>query len=111
MAATTKVPCESVSALVTFNDGRTAAFSVVATDPKNDVPIVRAQGISRLTPISFGSSSHLRVGQSVVAVGSPLGLDDTVTTGVISPPSDAIPATDEGSTRELALCQESLECG
>jgi putative serine protease PepD len=83
-AAMAKVPRESVSAMVTFHDGRTAAFSVVATDPKNDIAIVRAQGISRLTPISFGSSADLRVGQSVVAVGSPLGLDDTVTTGVIS---------------------------
>jgi putative serine protease PepD len=97
VAAMAKVPRESVSALVTFNDGRTAAFSVVATDPKNDIAIVRAQGISRLTPISFGSSSHLRIGQSVVAVGSPLGLDDTVTTGVISALDRPVSANDGDS--------------
>jgi putative serine protease PepD len=46
--------------------------------------VVRAQGVSGLTPISFGTSNDLRVGQQVAAVGSPLGLGDTVTTGVIS---------------------------
>jgi putative serine protease PepD len=84
VAAIANLPRESASGVVTFHDGRTAPFSVVAADPKSDVAIVRAQGISGLTPISFGSSADLRVGQSVVAVGSPLGLDDTVTTGVIS---------------------------
>jgi putative serine protease PepD len=69
---------------VTFADGRSAPFTVVATDPTSDIAIVRAQGISGLTPITLGSSSNLRVGQQVVAVGSPLGLQGTVTTGVIS---------------------------
>jgi putative serine protease PepD len=69
---------------VTFADGRTAPFAVVATDPTSDIAIVRAQGIFGLTPITLGSSSNLRVGQQVVAVGSPLGLQSTVTTGVIS---------------------------
>jgi putative serine protease PepD len=70
--------------LVSFSDGRTAPFSVVATDVASDIAVVRAQGISGLTPISIGSSASLRVGQRVVAVGSPLGYDGTVTTGVIS---------------------------
>jgi putative serine protease PepD len=46
--------------------------------------VVRAQGVSGLTPISFGTSNDLRVGQQVAAVGSPLARGDTVTTGVIS---------------------------
>ena len=70
--------------LVSFSDGRTAPFSVVATDVASDIAVVRAQGISGLTPISIGSSASLRVGQRVVAVGTPLGYDGTVTTGVIS---------------------------
>jgi putative serine protease PepD len=72
------------SAVVKFHDGRRMPFTVVATDPRDDVAVVRAQGVSGLTPISFGTSNNLRVGQQVVAVGSPLGLGDTVTTGVIS---------------------------
>ncbi|MGV0793652.1 S1C family serine protease [Mycolicibacterium sp. XJ1819] len=69
---------------VTFSDGRTAAFTVVGTDPSSDIAVVRAQGVSGLTPIIVGSSADLRVGQDVVAIGSPLGLEGTVTTGIIS---------------------------
>jgi putative serine protease PepD len=68
----------------TFSDGRTAAFSVVGTDPTSDIAVIRVTGVSGLTPIAFGSSANLRVGQSVLAVGSPLGLEGTVTTGIIS---------------------------
>jgi putative serine protease PepD len=71
-------------ALVTFNDGRTTPFSLVSADPDSDIAIVRAQGVSGLTPITRGSSADLRVGQRVVAVGAPLGLNATVTTGIIS---------------------------
>lgn len=69
---------------VIFDGGRTAPFTVVGTDPSTDIAVVRAQGVSGLTPITLGSSANLRVGQQVVAVGSPLGLQGTVTTGVVS---------------------------
>jgi putative serine protease PepD len=69
---------------VTFADGRTAPFTIVGADPSSDIAVVRAQGMSGLTPITLGSSGHLVVGQNVVAVGSPLGLEGTVTSGIIS---------------------------
>jgi putative serine protease PepD len=69
---------------VTFSDGRVAPFRVIGTDPSSDIAVVRAEGVSGLTPIPLGSSADLRVGQPVVAVGSPLGLEGTVTTGIIS---------------------------
>ena len=68
----------------TFNDGRTTSFNVVGTDPTSDIAVVRAKDMSGLTAITIGSSANLRVGQSVVAVGSPLGLESTVTAGIIS---------------------------
>lgn len=74
----------SVQTKVTFADGSTTSFSVVGTDPSSDIAVVRAEGVSGLTPIALGSSANLRVGQDVVAVGSPLGLEGTVTTGIVS---------------------------
>ncbi|OBI55197.1 hypothetical protein A5706_21075 [Mycobacterium sp. E796] len=70
--------------VATLADGRAAPFTIVGADPAADIAVVRIQGISGLTPITMGSSAGLRVGQSVVAIGAPLGLDGTVTTGVIS---------------------------
>ena len=72
------------STAVTLNDGRTAAFDLIATDPKSDIAIGRARDVSGLTPIAIGSSTNLRVGQPVAAVGSPLGLRGTVTAGIVS---------------------------
>jgi putative serine protease PepD len=74
----------SAQATVTLADGRTVPFTVIGTDPDDDIAVVKAQNVSGLTPISIGSSKDLRVGQNVVAVGSPLGLQGTVTTGIIS---------------------------
>ncbi|HTM85313.1 MAG TPA: trypsin-like peptidase domain-containing protein, partial [Mycobacterium sp.] len=70
--------------IVTFADGRTAEFTVVGTDPASDIAVVRVHGQSNFTPITVGSSANLRVGQQVVAVGSPLGLQGTVTSGIVS---------------------------
>ena len=72
------------STTVTFADGKTAPFTVVGADPASDIAVVKAQGVSGLTPIALGSSANLRVGQDVVAIGSPLGLEGTVTTGIVS---------------------------
>lgn len=77
-------PPGSASTMVRFNDGRTARFDVIAADRKSDITVIRAQRLSGLTPILMGSSADLRVGHPVAAVGSPLGLQDTVTSGVIS---------------------------
>ncbi|OBI90103.1 hypothetical protein A9X00_02465 [Mycobacterium sp. 1245805.9] len=68
----------------TLADGRAAPFTIVGADPVADIAVVRVQGISGLAPITMGSSAGLQVGQNVVAIGAPLGLDGTVTTGVIS---------------------------
>ena len=72
------------STAVTLNDGRTAAFDLIATDAKSDIAIGRARDISGVTPIAIGSSTNLRVGQAVAAVGSPLGLRGTLTAGIVS---------------------------
>ncbi|HEY2223043.1 S1C family serine protease, partial [Actinomycetospora sp.] len=67
-----------------FQNGNRAAVQVVGTDTSADLAVVRAQGVSNLSPVSIGDSSQLQVGQGVVAVGSPLGLSGTVTSGIVS---------------------------
>lgn len=69
---------------VDFNDGTSASAEVLGTDPLTDTAVIKASGVSDLTPITIGKSSNLTVGQSVVAIGSPFGLDQTVTTGIVS---------------------------
>jgi putative serine protease PepD len=69
---------------VNFNDGTTKKATVVGTDPVTDIAVIKAEGVDDLTPASLGKSSALKVGQSVVAVGSPYGLNATVTSGIVS---------------------------
>ena len=88
---------------VTFSDGRTAPFTVVGADPTSDIAVIRVQGISGLNPITLGSSSDLRVGQPVVAIGSPLGLSGTVTTGIISAMNRPVSTTGESGNQNTVL--------
>ncbi|WP_280263703.1 S1C family serine protease [Nocardia wallacei] len=68
---------------VQFSDGSVAPATVVGLDPVSDLAVIKAEK-NGLTPIELGSSQNLQVGQSVVAIGSPLGLAGTVTTGIVS---------------------------
>ncbi|KUH92707.1 trypsin-like peptidase domain-containing protein [Mycobacterium sp. IS-3022] len=88
---------------VTFSNGRTTSFSVVGTDPSSDIAVVKAQGVSNLTPIAIGSSADLRVGQDVIAVGSPLGLEGTVTTGIISALNRPVAASGDARNQNTVL--------
>ncbi|AGB25460.1 trypsin-like serine protease with C-terminal PDZ domain [Mycobacterium sp. JS623] len=97
------VPAGGAQTKVTFADGRTMGFTVVGTDPSSDIAVVRAQGASGLTPITLGSSSNLRVGQDVVAVGSPLGLEGTVTTGIISALNRPVAAGGDAQNQNTVL--------
>lgn len=88
---------------VTFSDGRTATFSVVGTDPTTDIAVVKVQGVSGLAPISLGTSANLVVGQPVIAVGSPLGLEGTVTTGIVSALNRPVSTTGDTGNQNTVL--------
>lgn len=69
---------------VTLNDGSTRTAKVVGTDPGKDLALIKIQGASGLKAAKLGDSSKLRVGDQVVAIGSPEGLTGTVTSGIVS---------------------------
>ncbi|CAN5558253.1 hypothetical protein BH24ACT11_BH24ACT11_13350 [soil metagenome] len=69
---------------VLFNDGSTAPATVVGTDPRTDLAVIEAKDVSGLEAASLGSSDDLQVGEQVIAIGSPFGLESTVTTGIVS---------------------------
>lgn len=70
---------------VTLADGRTFGATIVGTDPSTDLAIIKLTNApSDLTPITLGDSEALTVGAPVMAVGNPLGLSGTVTTGIVS---------------------------
>jgi putative serine protease PepD len=88
---------------VTFANGRTAPFTVVGTDPASDIAVVRVEGVPDLTEVTLGSSADLRVGQPVVAIGSPLGLAGTVTTGIVSALNRPVSASGEAGNQNTVL--------
>ncbi len=98
-----ELPGQDAQATATFSDGRTVPFKVVGTDPADDIAVVQAQGVSGLTPITLGSSKDLKVGQNVVAIGSPLGLQGTVTTGIVSALDRPVATGDEGTGQHSVM--------
>lgn len=69
---------------VTLNDGSEHPAELIAGDPNTDVAVIKIKDVSGLPVMKFGDSNNLTVGQQVVAVGSPLGLSATVTSGIVS---------------------------
>lgn len=69
---------------VTTSDGHIYNAEVVGTDPIYDLAVIKLKGAEDLKPIDFADSSDLNVGSTAVAVGAPLGLSNSVTTGIVS---------------------------
>ena len=69
---------------VTTSDGRIFEATVVGTDPIYDLAVIKLKDAKGLTPMDFADSSKLNVGDTAVALGAPLGLANSVTTGLVS---------------------------
>lgn len=69
---------------VKSNDGKLYTATLVGTDPISDLAVIKLTDASGLTPIAWGDSSELNVGDSAIAIGAPLGLSGTVTDGIVS---------------------------
>ncbi|MEV0030426.1 trypsin-like peptidase domain-containing protein [Nocardia sp. NPDC050793] len=81
---------------VMFSDGSSAPATLVGADPVSDLAVIKVQGKNDLTPIELGTSANLQVGQPVIAIGSPLGLAGTVTTGIVSALNRPVSTSGEG---------------
>jgi Do/DeqQ family serine protease len=68
---------------VTLKDGRSFEGKVIGTDPVTDVAVVKIQ-VNNLPAVPLGNSDQLKPGEWAIAIGNPLGLDNSVTTGIIS---------------------------
>jgi len=79
-----EVAAEGGSISVSFSDGTRAKARILGTDSLTDLAVIQAEDVKDLTPAEIGSSGELKVGEPVVAVGSPFGLDATVTSGIVS---------------------------
>ena len=83
---------------VRLRNGESYQASVVASDEESDVAIIKIEPTSELTPVVFGSSDDLKVGDSVVAIGNPLGeLGGSVTEGIISALDREVTIEDKGT--------------
>jgi putative serine protease PepD len=69
---------------VTFSDGSEADARVLGRDPATDLAVIQAEDVDGLTPAKLGSSADLHVGDTVLAIGSPLGLEGSVSAGIVS---------------------------
>jgi len=79
---------------VMLNDGRTVPATIKGTDPLTDLAVIHADA-TNLTPATLGQSGKLGVGQGVVAIGSPFGLEATVTSGIVSALNRPVTSGDE----------------
>jgi putative serine protease PepD len=69
---------------VLFSDGQSVAATITGRDPQTDLAVLKIQTSAKLKVIALGSSETVQVGQPVVAIGAPLGLSGTVTSGIVS---------------------------
>lgn len=89
------------SVKVSTSDGKTYTADVVGTDAKKDLALIKLKNASGLKAATLGDSEGVKVGDDVVAIGSPEGLTGTVTSGIVSAlQRDVTVSTDEGQQQQ-----------
>ena len=88
---------------VTFANGSTAEAQVVGLSASNDLAVIKVAASSDLVPATFGESLDLKVGQAVVAAGAPLGLTESVTSGIVSNTARPVRSGTDGDAVYLAV--------
>ncbi|GAA4608097.1 trypsin-like peptidase domain-containing protein [Actinoallomurus liliacearum] len=85
---------------VVFNDGKTTSASIIGRDPNSDIAVIKPGSLDGRPALLLGDSDGIAVGDPVIAIGSPLGLAGTVTTGIVSALNR--PVTTSGESGESA---------
>ena len=93
---------QDASIVVTFSDEATATAQIVGTDTVSDIAVLKVPS-DELTVAALGDSSSLAVGDPVIAIGSPLGLDGTVTAGIVSALNRAVHVFSEDGSSDAYL--------
>jgi putative serine protease PepD len=75
---------QSGTITVTFHNGTTAKATVTGRSETNDLAVIKVDDVSGLVPVTFAKSGSIEVGQAVLAAGAPLGLSESVTSGIVS---------------------------
>lgn len=89
---------------VTLTDGRVFSATIVGTDTTTDLAVIKLKNApSDLSPAALGDSSSIVVGQAVMAVGNPLGLANTVTTGIVSAIDRPVSTSTTGSSTDAVV--------
>jgi len=88
---------------VLFSDGTTAPATLTGRDPQTDLAVVKATAGRALPVIAMGASSTVKVGEPVVAIGAPLGLAGTVTSGIVSALGRTIEVPSDGGHTAILL--------
>jgi putative serine protease PepD len=83
---------------IVFSDGKESPATVKGTSASNDVAVIKPETTHNLPPLELGNSDDLAQGDPVIAVGSPLGLQGSVTTGIISALNRVVPTGGENGT-------------
>jgi S1-C subfamily serine protease len=97
---------------VSFSNNESLKARIVGSDPSTDVAVLQVDAHSRaLTPLTLGNSDGVHVGDSVVAIGNPLGYERTVTTGIVSALQRVIPAPNTYSIDHVIQTDAALNKG
>jgi S1-C subfamily serine protease len=94
---------------VVFNGGQAESAKVIGTDPYSDIAIVQPQRVPDLPALTLGNSASVRVGDPVVAFGSPLGLAGTVTSGIVSALNRPVQPSTGGAGGAPALNYDAIQ--
>ncbi|MBM7786024.1 S1C family serine protease [Tenggerimyces flavus] len=93
------------SITVGFDNGEEAPAKIVGRSPSYDLAVIRVTGVDNLHPVALGDSDGVIVGEPVVAIGSPLGLAGTVTSGIVSARNRPVTAGGEGENSFINALQ------